>query len=223
MGATGADVMFLQCLLNKQGANPLLTEDGAFGARTKAAVMAFQRSKPPLTPDGIVGVQTWNRFGVLTERLHNVQLRGQPTGSSCWSAAATMIVGNMSVGPGRATLEPSGGLSMPLENIETFLAGLRWRMINNQSRPAISTLINGLRRGPLWVAYEGGSFQHAVVYSGFYTDSSGDESATVFRIHDPWPPDHGTMYSSTYRSGVAFLRSVQPPRRAMIQYVAAPN
>ena len=88
---------------------------------------------------------------------------------------------------------------------------------------AIATLINGLRRGPLWVAYEGGSFQHAVVYSGFYTDSSGDESATVFRIHDPWPPGQGTVYSTTYRSGVAFLRSVQPPRRAMIQYVAAPG
>lgn len=223
LGAAGADVMFLQCLLNKQGANPQLTEDGAFGARTKAAVTAFQRSKPPLNPDGIVGAQTWSRFGALTERLHSVQLRGQPSDMSCWSVAASMIIGNMSVGPGSATLGSGGGLQMPLENIETFLAGLRWRMINNQSRPAIATLINGLRRGPLWVAYEGGSFQHAVVYSGFYTDSSGDESATVFRIHDPWPPGQGTVYSTTYRSGVAFLRSVQPPRRAMIQYVAAPG
>lgn len=222
MGSVGPDVMFLQCLLNKNGANPVLVEDGTFGTGTKTAVISFQqRSRPTLTADGVVGSQTWSRFGALTERLHNVQQRGQPTNTTCWSVAASMILGNMSVSQGGANLTSNGSLQMPLENIETFLRGLNWRLISNQSRPPVSTLVNGLRMGPLWVAFEGGSFQHAVVLSGLYTDSSGDESATVFRIHDPWPPGRGSVYSSTYHGQTVWVRAVNPAKAAMIQYVAS--
>ncbi len=221
MGSNGADAMFLQCLLNKSGAMPRLTEDGAFGPRTRAAVVAYQQAHRPLAPDGTVGPRTWATFGTLTERQHPVRLVGQPNNVTCWSAAATMILGNMSVGQGGATVEPGGGLSMPLQNIETFLSGLGWRLINNQSRPSIGILIQALNRGPLWVAYEGGTFQHAVVYSGYYTDAAGDESATVFQVYDPWPPGRGTVYGTTYHGGVAWDRAVSPPKAAMIQYVAS--
>lgn len=46
----------VQCLLNKQGAK--LQVDGYFGAKTQAAVIAFQKKKG-LYPDGIVGPKTW--------------------------------------------------------------------------------------------------------------------------------------------------------------------
>jgi cell wall-associated NlpC family hydrolase len=50
-GAHGPAVATLQRLLR-------LRADGAFGARTKRAVVAFQRSAR-LTPDGVVGPRTW--------------------------------------------------------------------------------------------------------------------------------------------------------------------
>ena len=50
-GATGPDVVYLQTLLPKW-------LDGNFGSTTDALVREFQRSEG-LTPDGIVGEQTW--------------------------------------------------------------------------------------------------------------------------------------------------------------------
>jgi peptidoglycan hydrolase-like protein with peptidoglycan-binding domain len=49
-------VRSLQYLLDARGAK--VTVDGVFGAKTKAAVVAFQRAHH-LTADGVVGKQTW--------------------------------------------------------------------------------------------------------------------------------------------------------------------
>ncbi|MEY4477636.1 MAG: hypothetical protein RJA31_1140 [Actinomycetota bacterium] len=55
LGSRGADVRYLQTKLK-------LTADGIFGVKTKAAVIAFQKSKG-LTADGIVGPKTWAALG----------------------------------------------------------------------------------------------------------------------------------------------------------------
>lgn len=57
-GVISADVTEVQKILQGQGYNvgPI---DGNFGPQTKAAVIAFQKSKG-LMPDGIVGPDTWN-------------------------------------------------------------------------------------------------------------------------------------------------------------------
>lgn len=52
------DVRGLQHALNLAGASPRLVEDGAFGSKTRAAVVVFQKAHG-LTPDGIVGTRTW--------------------------------------------------------------------------------------------------------------------------------------------------------------------
>jgi lysozyme len=57
LGARGQVVAKLQQLLNQQGAN-IGVADGAFGPRTKVAVINFQKAKQ-LYPDGIVGARTW--------------------------------------------------------------------------------------------------------------------------------------------------------------------
>ncbi len=220
-GARGADVLFLQRLLNKKGANPRLAEDEIFGPKTRHAVVAFQGANTIAPANGIVEARTWSRLGASVEVEHAVTLFGQPTGMTCWSAAATMIVGNMSVGPGQAQTGPTGGLGGTLQNIETFLSGLRWRLVNNQSQPPASTLISAIAGGPLWLGFEGGTFQHAVVASALYSDRTDD--GTVMRLHDPWPPGHGTVYGTTYVGRRVTLKSVSPPRVAMIEYVASPR
>ena len=219
IGARCAEVLFLQRMLNKRGASPQVAEDLDFGTLTKEAVVAFQRSHSITPPNGTVDARTWNALGLAVETSHNVRLRGQTTDMSCWSAAATMILGNVSVGQGLAHTGPTGGLSQDIDNIDTFLRGLGWSLINNQTAPPASTLIAGLARGPLWLAFEGGSFKHAVVASAIYSDRSDD--GTVIRIHDPWPRPSGTLYASTYRDGRIQVKSVSPPRVAVVQYAAS--
>ncbi len=55
-GASGAEVVRLQTLLNAKGAT--LVIDGDFGNATKMAVRVFQNAKG-LVEDGVVGQQTW--------------------------------------------------------------------------------------------------------------------------------------------------------------------
>ena len=58
-GSKGEDVRQLQAALNAAGASPGLNADGDFGARTDAAVRAFQ-AKRGLVVDGFVGGGTWS-------------------------------------------------------------------------------------------------------------------------------------------------------------------
>ncbi|MCC6129770.1 MAG: peptidoglycan-binding protein [Acidobacteria bacterium] len=58
VGSSGKDVSNLQTSLNFLGmAQPVLTVDGIFGPKTKAAVVKFQQSAAVMA-DGIVGPQT---------------------------------------------------------------------------------------------------------------------------------------------------------------------
>ena len=53
-GSSGPEVEALQQRLNARGAAPQLVVDGVFGARTEAAVIAFQGAHN-LVADGVVG------------------------------------------------------------------------------------------------------------------------------------------------------------------------
>ncbi|MGC4971254.1 peptidoglycan-binding domain-containing protein [Streptomyces globisporus] len=59
-GATGDRVKEIQCLLIHKGFG-VGTVDGDFGPATRAAVVAFQKSRN-LTRDGIVGQNTWSKL-----------------------------------------------------------------------------------------------------------------------------------------------------------------
>lgn len=75
IGSSGADVRLMQTYLNTirivYSTIPYLVVDGAFGQRTKEAVIAFQQQFG-LTPDGIIGPVTWNeivkQFGIVSGR-----------------------------------------------------------------------------------------------------------------------------------------------------------
>lgn len=58
-GSRGPDVERLQRLLREH--EPSVQPDGIYGARTEAAVRAYQRDQE-LAPDGVVGPRTWARL-----------------------------------------------------------------------------------------------------------------------------------------------------------------
>ncbi|MBN8576746.1 MAG: peptidoglycan-binding protein [Cyclobacteriaceae bacterium] len=62
-GDCGTAVVTLQRALNKQGAHPMLSEDGVFGTDTYDALKVFQK-KNKLMIDGVAGPQTWGVLGV---------------------------------------------------------------------------------------------------------------------------------------------------------------
>lgn len=193
-------VKLAQRLLNKKGASPALTEDGIFGPKTHAAVVAFQ-TREHLSPDGVVGPATWSRLGLTTDITHNVQRFGQPTGMTCWSAAATMILGNQSVGPGTAALAPGGGMVPTPENIRLFGDSLGWRLHYPQTW-SVAGLATLLRRKPVWAVGGGAGWLHAIVLSALWSDGAPDATGTMLRIHDPWPPNVGDVYGRFYRGTV---------------------
>ncbi|WP_291353114.1 peptidoglycan-binding protein [Desulfosporosinus sp.] len=75
MGSSGASVKKLQSKLAAAGFSPGGI-DGIFGSKTRAAVVAFQKSQG-LAQDGIVGTKTWTALGV------NCHTPTPPPGNQC--------------------------------------------------------------------------------------------------------------------------------------------
>lgn len=71
VGSQGSNVTLMQQYLNKIRASypsiPLIAEDGIFGSKTREAVVAFQRLFG-LTPDGIIGSDTWKSIVDVSNR-----------------------------------------------------------------------------------------------------------------------------------------------------------
>jgi hypothetical protein len=63
-----------------------------------------------------------------------------------------------------------------------------------------------LRRKPVWAVGGGssptGGWLHAIVLSAIWSDGASDASGTMIRIHDPWPPNQGSVYGRFYRGTV---------------------
>lgn len=125
---------------------------------------------------------------------HNVTLFPQPTNMTCWSAAATMLFGDRSVGAGDATLSPSGGLQPSYANIQRFARSHGLRMLPVMSW-TVDGLANELRAGPLWVAGWRPT-GHAYVVHAMTGD--GSMNGTTIHIADPWPPNKGSRYTKAY-------------------------
>ena len=220
-------VEFLQRLLNKAatrervGGTPLRT-DQTFGPLTETALRAFQTRHRPLVVDGVAGSQTWNALGLRIEGEHaRIRLFGQPTGTSCWSAAATMILGNQSVGPGGATLGPGGGLSGTMQDHEAFARSLGWQMLHHS--PSVQEMAGLVRRTPVWIRAGGANWAHAVVLSGVYSDGDGSGDGTMFRIHDPWPQGRGRIYGSFANPIMMFAADNVTRVPASLDYVLTPR
>lgn len=112
MGSTGSQVMELQKALNAKGfvvsttgAGSVGMESTYFGAKTKAAVMAFQ-SANMLTADGVVGAMT----GAKLASAVVVPGPGSSTGTLCPNGMT--LASNCTMAPGSTTpTTPSGPLA----------------------------------------------------------------------------------------------------------------
>lgn len=205
-GSREMQVKLLQRLLNLDRRATVLNEDGIFGPKTHAEVVDFQNRKS-LSPDGIVGPNTWKSLGIRIDIEHFVTLFPQPTNMTCWSAAATMLFGNMSVGPGGAVITPSGGLGSAHANVEAFARAYGLTMHSPMSW-TVEGLAGILRRGPLWVggvqplgsptAIQSG---HVVVVGAMW--GNGNPDGTMLKIYDPWPPGTGSTYGVFYGDHIA--------------------
>jgi hypothetical protein len=185
-------VLLAQRLLNKMlSASHHLDEDGKFGPLTKGVVRYYQRSRHIAPIDGTISPYIWRQLGVSTEIDHSVTLVGQPTGMTCWSASATMMLGsNMTVGPGAANLAANGGMVPTEANIATFAKGMGWRMFYPQTW-TVSGLAALLARGPAWAVgggAAGGGWLHAIVLSGLWSavTSGGRYNPTKNYICSRW-------------------------------------
>ena len=90
-GASGSAVIDLQQRLQKAGFSPGAI-DGSFGPGTKAAVIAFQRSKG-LVADGIVGPATWAAlapYGPVTTPVTG--LRAKIVAEAMWGVTNTASI-----------------------------------------------------------------------------------------------------------------------------------
>ena len=66
---------------------PEIDADGVFGTATRSAVVIFQ-SQFGLTPDGVIGQQTWNR---IVEVYREVQIAGNLIGVSADEQSASAV------------------------------------------------------------------------------------------------------------------------------------
>lgn len=129
---------------------------------------------------------------------HPVTLFPQPTNMSCWSAAATMLFGDRSIGPGGAHLT-HGGLDNDEANVETFARAHNLKLHYPQSW-TIPGLAELLRKGPVMLAggllrdAAGKTHGHAVVVAGMVGD--GTDAGTALSVYDPWPPGRGQVSPS---------------------------
>jgi hypothetical protein len=207
-GSRGPFVRLMQSLLNRAGASPQLQVDGDWGPRTDSA---FQRV---VGASSVNGLQTndaiWRNLGLTTIVDHPVHLFGQPTNMTCWSASMTMLRGtNLSAGSGTARLGASGGLLPDDANVAAFARAHGKQVVSSHQSLPVPSLISILRRGPAIICGWGRdvrrpdgslapSFGHASVLSGIWSTNDPDGLTTMFRVHDPWPPNHGAIWFDFY-------------------------
>ena len=101
VGSTGPNVVVIQASLNRISQNyPAIPKvpvaDGIFGSKTEASVKAFQKIFD-LTPDGIVGQNTWYalvRIYTAVTKLSELRSQGQQFYSISWAHPNALQLGD---------------------------------------------------------------------------------------------------------------------------------
>jgi peptidoglycan hydrolase-like protein with peptidoglycan-binding domain len=224
IGSKGDDVKALQNALNaKLTPSPRLVPDGAFGGMTLTAVKKFQAANW-LVEDGVAGPCTQNcalGLETYTPILHRIPFIAQPNDNTCWAASTAMMT-NSNVAAVRAKTpddmigKDANGNDAGLKNSsgsdQAIVTGTRYGAIHGlKCFPPQSYMISALRSkiqtspmmwDMLWNAgeYAAGNASpgHMIVVIGMRGDDEPNGKGTTLRIHDPWPPNKGKIYSVGY-------------------------
>lgn len=218
-GSKGFDVAVAQAQLNAKGASlPPLKVDGAFGPKTRNAVVAFQQ-RMRLSPDGVVGPITHGALAqgsTLTTADHNVTHIKQPTTTTCWAASTAMMT--RSTVPAVIAKTPpdmiasDGGLLNSGETDQAVVTGTRYGNIHGLRCHApmswtVSALVDAIRRSPLmfdmlWNTSDyvagAGSPGHMVVVCSVVSDNNPMGTGTYLQVLDPWAPNIGKVSWEDY-------------------------
>lgn len=207
-GDTNSHVKLLQRVLNKAnrrdhlGFMPLM-DDGIFGRRTEEALRAFQSHRHISRASGECDPGTWAMLGVTIEVRHRLEIIAQPTTTSCWAAAAAMILGTHMPSIGDEHLSPGGGLLGEVEDHRAFGESLGWSM--PPFTPGLAEFINLMQHTPLWARCGGADWAHAVVFAAL--ESDGTPEGTLIQVLDPWPPGTGRSYGTFADHLISFTES----------------
>jgi hypothetical protein len=218
-GSRGFDVVVVQVQLNAKGAStPPLKVDGAFGPKTRAAVIAFQ-TRTGLKPDGVVGPLTHAALAqgvVLSSADHRIGHINQPTPTTCWAASTAMMT--RSTVPAVRAKTPSdmiasdGGLLNSSESDQAVVTGTRYGIIHGlRCHPPMSwsvdAFVAAIQRSPLMLdmlwnssdyAAGKGSPGHMIVVSAVVSDHDPTGRGTYLKVLDPWPPNRGKISWEAY-------------------------
>jgi N-acetyl-anhydromuramyl-L-alanine amidase AmpD len=120
----------------------------------------------------------------------------QPTGKSCWAAAATMVYSwteRMSYDPETLTKEYSRinqiTEGLPIDQIDDLARHLGLTFVWPQSYSVQGFYELLSNNGPLFVGINPPTGGHAVCVVGMHGDGTPDGTTVIY--HDPWPPNVG--------------------------------
>lgn len=204
VGSRSIAVKLAQRLLNKKGAQPVVSEGGVFDFRTDAAVRTFQKENGlPVTR--MVDGPTWQKLGIQIEITHEVSLIPEVAGLDCWEAAIAMLQGSVPPTiPDTVGRLRDGSLIAEPDNIYRLSEGLGWEayQVSKWSLPELTSL---MRMGPLWAAGGGINLRerfpagYVVVLSALWSDGDPDLTGTMIRFHNPRPAGKGSIDGKLYR------------------------
>lgn len=97
-GSRSTCVKYTQQIVNASGTSSKIDTDGIFGAKTKDAVVSFQKAKK-LTADGIVGANTWKKLCAVTQSAANTPQKNAGCGGSASTTKKgwTTVVNNRGI------------------------------------------------------------------------------------------------------------------------------
>lgn len=214
IGTRGAEVRFLQRLLNLRMENAELREDGTYTPQTHLAFLRWQESQEEgkAGRPGVVDEAAFRALGMKSEVVHWFEPFERATGASCWAAGLMMMLRQKHerrMGEERNRLGMIWRLAETERNIVVFAGPYRLKILTGGASEAEASRMNWLdwlRQEPLLAIGAGGvssnRWEHCCLIDGFYSDENTDASGTVLRIHDPWAGKNERNY------GVALSGSV---------------
>lgn len=219
IGMRGAEVRFLQRLLNLRMEGLDLRENGTYSPQTHLAFLRWQESQEEGgqgegkagTP-GVVDEAAFLALGMKSSVSHWFEPYERAEGTSSWTAGLMMLWRTRHerrMGEDRNRMGMIWRLAESERNIQVFAGQHRLKILNlpgKDGAPGPMQWLEWLRKEPLLAIGAGGvstnRWEHCCVVDGFYSDENPDASGTIFRIHDPCVAKAERNYGAAFSGNV---------------------